>query len=192
VGLPDFPIFLRYGISAVASRALFEKILKFFRRYFVFCDMYYFVLALHSLVRWFVLAGLLFALYRGYRGWWGQKHFGPTDNFARIFAAAIAHTQLVIGLVLYVVSPIVHYFLHNFKTAVHERNIRFFGMEHITMMLIAIALITIGSIRAKRKELDQEKFKTMAIWFTIALLIILLSIPWAFSPLTSRPNFRPF
>jgi magnesium-transporting ATPase (P-type) len=154
--------------------------------------MYYFVLALHSLVRWFVLAGLLFALYRGYSGWLGRKHFGPTDNFARIFAATIAHTQLVIGLVLYVVSPIVHYFLHNFKIAVHERNIRFFGMEHITMMLIAIVLITIGSIRAKRKELDQEKFKTMAIWFTIALLIILLSIPWAFSPLTSRPSFRPF
>ena len=154
--------------------------------------MYYFILALHSLVRWFVLAGLLFAVYRGYSGWLAKKRFRPTDNFARIFAAAIAHTQLAIGLLLYVVSPLVHYFLHNFKTAVRVRDIRFFGMEHVTMMLIAIVAITIGSVKAKRKEQDQEKFKTMAIWFTIALLIILSSIPWAFSPLTSRPNFRPF
>jgi hypothetical protein len=74
----------------------------------------------------------------------------------------------------------------------HERVIRFFGMEHITMMLIAIILITIGSAKAKRKTTDADKFKTMAIWFTISLMIILSSIPWSFSPLTSRPLFRAF
>ncbi|MEJ7740420.1 MAG: hypothetical protein WKF97_23625 [Chitinophagaceae bacterium] len=65
-------------------------------------------------------------------------------------------------------------------------------MEHITMMLTAIIVITIGSAKTKRKSTDQEKFKTMATWFTIGLLIILTSIPWPFSPLTSRPFFRPF
>lgn len=72
------------------------------------------------------------------------------------------------------------------------RQIRFFGMEHITMMMIAITLITIGSAKAKRKTTDEAKFKTMAIWFSIALLLILSSIPWSFSPLTSRPLFRSF
>jgi hypothetical protein len=67
---------------------------------------------------------------------------------------------------------------------------RFFGMEHITMMVIAIVIITIGSAKVKRQPTDQQRFKTMAIWFTIALMIIFSSIPWQFSPFTSRPYFR--
>jgi hypothetical protein len=59
-------------------------------------------------------------------------------------------------------------------------------------MLTSITLITIGSIKAKRKTTDSEKFKIMTIWFSLAFLIILLMIPWSFSPLANRPNFRTF
>lgn len=155
-------------------------------------NMYPFLLALHSLTRWFVLASLIFIIYRAYRGWLFNKPYTRFDNTARSLTATIAHIQLVFGVWLYYISPIVTYFLHHFKEAVHERGIRFFGMEHSTMMLTAIVLITIGSAKAKRKPTDKEKFRTMAIWFTIALLIILSSIPWSFSPLVNRPNFRPF
>jgi hypothetical protein len=154
--------------------------------------MYAFILALHSLIRWFVLASLLFALYRAYTGWLGKKTFSKFDNQVRVITSTIAHIQLTVGVWLYFISPVVSYFLHNFKEAVHNRQIRFFGMEHITMMLIGITLITIASAKAKRKTTDQEKFKTMAIWLTIALLVILSSIPWSFSPLISRPLFRAF
>ena len=154
--------------------------------------MYSFLLPLHSLVRWFVLASLLFALFRAYKGWLGNKAFTPFDDKVRHITATIAHIQLTLGVWLYFISPLVHYFLHYFKDAVHKREIRFFGMEHITMMLLAIIIISIGSAKAKRLQADKDKFKTIAIWFTIGLLIILTSIPWAFSPLTSRPYFRPF
>jgi len=154
--------------------------------------MYQILLPLHSVTRWLVLLSLLFAIYRGYRGWLGNKPYTTVDNAARLFAVNIAHIQLVIGLWLYFISPIVNYFLHNFKEAVHDRQIRFFGMEHITMMLIAIIFITIGSAKAKLKTTDKEKFKTMAIWFTISLLLIFTSIPWSFSPLISRPLLRWF
>jgi len=154
--------------------------------------MYLILLATHSLIRWFVLTSLLFAIYRGYRGWLLKMPFTRFDNSVRHITATIAHVQLIIGLWLYFISPIVAYFLYNFKDAVHERQIRFFGMEHATMMLTGIILITIGSVKAKRKITDLEKFKTMAIWFTIALLVILSSIPWSFSPLVSRPMFRSF
>jgi xanthine/uracil permease len=154
--------------------------------------MYAFILALHSLIRWFVLTSLLFALYRAYVGWLGNKAYSKVDNQVRVIAATIAHIQLVIGLWLYFISPIANYFISHFKEAVHERQIRFFGMEHVTMMLIGITLITVASAKAKRKATDQEKFKTMAIWLTIALLVILSSIPWSFSPLISRPLFRAF
>ena len=60
------------------------------------------------------------------------------------------------------------------------------------MMLIAITVITLGSVKAKRKNTDRDKFKTMAIWFTVGLLLILMSIPWGFPPLVSRPYLRGF
>jgi hypothetical protein len=98
----------------------------------------------------------------------------------------------LIGLWLYLISPLVGYFLDNFKSAVHERDLRFFGMEHITMMLVAVVVVSIGSSTAKRKQTDEGKFKTMTIWYTAGLIIIFLSIPWNFSPFTSRPYFRTF
>jgi hypothetical protein len=154
--------------------------------------MYSVLLTLHSLVRWLVLISLLVAIFRAYQGWLGNKPFTRFDNTSRIVAVIIAHIQLVLGISLYCISPVVRYFLNYFKVAVHERQIRFFGMEHITMMLIAVVLITIGSAKAKKQATDKTRFKTLATWFTIALVIILASIPWQFSPLTSRPYFRWF
>ena len=154
--------------------------------------MYPFLLALHSLIRWLVLLSLLTSIFIGFRGWFQQKKFSKHDNFIRHTTATIAHVQLLLGIWLYCISPVVDYFLHHFKEAVHERQVRFFGMEHITVMIIAIIFITIGSAKAKRKPTDKEKFKTMAIWFSIGLLLILTSIPWQFLPLTSRPYFRAF
>lgn len=152
--------------------------------------MYSVLLTLHSGIRWLVLASLLYAIYRGYRGWFAGQTFSKFDNTLRHTTATIAHIQLIIGVCLYFISPVIDYFLQNFSEAVHQREIRFFGMEHSSMMFIAIVVITIGSMKAKRKATDQQKFKAMALWFTIGLLIILSSIPWAFSPLVSRPWFR--
>lgn len=154
--------------------------------------MYSTLLATHSLIRWLVLISLLVAIFRAWRGWLQRKPFTKTDNTIRIVTATTAHIQLVVGITLYCISPLVRYFLNYFKTAVHQREFRFFGMEHITMMLIAIVLITIGSAQAKRQSTDLQRFKTLAICFTIALIIIFASIPWEFSPFTRRPFFRSF
>ncbi len=155
--------------------------------------MYLFLLSLHSLCRWFVLASLLYAIYRGFTGWKSGAVFTKSDNVLRHVTATIVHVQFMLGITLYFISPIVDYFLHNFKEAVHERDLRFFGMEHSLMMLIAVTVITIGSAMAKRKNNDPGKFKTMAVWFSIGLLIILSSIPFPFSPFgAKRPYFRSF
>ena len=154
--------------------------------------MYTTLLTLHSLTRWLVLGSLLFAIFWAYRGRLLKKPFTKFDDGVRIIATTVVHIQFVLGICLYFISPIVSYFLHNFGTAVHERVIRFFGMEHVTMMVIAVGIITVGSGKAKRLQGDKEKFKTIAVWFTITLVIILSSIPWSFSPLISRPNFRWF
>jgi hypothetical protein len=155
--------------------------------------MYNFLLALHSATRWLVLLTLIYAIYRSYRGWLSVKLFTKHDGIVRAVAVTVAHIQFMVGLGLYFLSPIIRYFFHNFSTAVHNRDIRFFGMEHALMMFIAIVFITIGSSVAKRQESDVKKFKTMAIWFTVALLIILISIPWPFSPFSAhRSYFRSY
>lgn len=154
--------------------------------------MYSTLLTLHSLFRWLVLVSLLFAIYQAYRGWFSRRAFSAFDNTVRHSTATIVHIQFTLGVILYFISPVVSYFLENFNEAVHEREFRFFGMEHSLMMLVAVVLVTIGSAKAKRQSEARQKFKTMAVYFTIALLIILSSIPWGFSPLVSRPFFRMF
>lgn len=154
--------------------------------------MYAPLLALHSLFRWVVLIALIYSIIRASNGYFRKKVFSKTDNSLRHWTATIVHIQLLLGIGLYSVSPIVNYFLHQYREAVHQREIRFFGMEHSTMMIIAVVIITIGSAKAKRKPTDREKFKTMAIWYSIGLFIILTSIPWPFSPFTGRPYLRPF
>lgn len=152
--------------------------------------MYNLLLVAHSYLRWLVLVALLFSLFRAYRGWLGAKTFTAFDNTVRHVTATICHLQLVAGLALYGVSPLIHYFWQNYKEAVHERDIRYFAMEHSTTMLVSIMLITLGSVLAKRKANDKDKFKTMAIWYSIGFVLIVASVPWPFSPMAVRPYFR--
>ena len=152
--------------------------------------MYAIILATHSIFRWLVLISLLYAIYRSYSGWLGSKEYSPDDNLVRHWSATIAHIQLILGLSLYFVSPLIKYFLQNFHQAVHDREIRFFGMEHSIMMILGIIIITIASMMSKRQKTDTQKYKVLAIGYTIALLIILSSVPWPFSPMVSRPYFR--
>lgn len=154
--------------------------------------MHYYLLALHSLLRWFVLAALLYALFRAYKGWFGKGSYTSADDKSRLFAVISVHTQLIVGLILFFVSPLIQSFFAEFKENVHIKALRFFAMEHNIMMLLAIILITIGSAKVKRATTDESKFKTLAIWLTIGLVLILASIPWTFRAEIGRPYFLPF
>lgn len=154
--------------------------------------MYVSLLFFHSIFRWLVLPGLLFGIVRGVRGWSGQQPFTRMDDMIRHVTATIAHIQLMIGYVLYFNSPLIQYFRSNFSEAIHQPDLLFFGLIHITLMTLAIVVITIGSAAAKRQETARGKFRTMAIWFTAALIIIFIAIPWPFSPLAHRPYLRLF
>jgi len=154
--------------------------------------MFPIVLILHSLTRWFVLLTLVISLFYSFKGWYNHEPFKKNDNHLRFITVSFAHTQLVLGLWLYFTSPLVRYFLENFKESIHVTQLRFFGMEHITMMLLAVMCITMGSSISRRKKNDREKFKAIALWYSIGFILIFTSIPWAFSPFTNRPYFRFF
>lgn len=154
--------------------------------------MYSTLLSLHSWVRWIVLVFLVYSIYRAFMGYNQNKAFSKTDNAFRHWTATVAHIQLMIGIILYTQSPIVKFFWTDTKTTWQNLDITFYGVIHILLMLTAIVVLTIGSALAKRKPTDKEKFKTMLVWFSIVLIIIFIAIPWTFSPLSSRPNFRTF
>jgi hypothetical protein len=155
--------------------------------------MYSILLSIHSILRWIVLFTIVYTLYRNYKGWFSNSRYTKRDNLTRHSTATIVHIQFLIGFCLYSISPIVNYFLHHFKEAIHERDLRFFGMEHSLMMLTSVICVTIGSMASKRKISATEKFKTMAIWTSIGLFIILINVPWPFSPFTAnRPYLRGF
>lgn len=145
---------------------------------------------LHSLFRWAVLLSLVFAVWKAFKGYSTHKEFSKTDDSVRHWTATIAHIQLIFGIILYVKSPVVKYFWKNFSEAKGSLDLLFFGIIHIFLMITAIVLITVGSALAKRKTIDREKFKTMLIWFAVALAVILIAIPWPFSPFVQRPYFR--
>ncbi|CAG5003161.1 hypothetical protein DYBT9275_03078 [Dyadobacter sp. CECT 9275] len=154
--------------------------------------MYIYLLFFHSLFRWLVLAGLVYAVYKGFKGWMQKGTFTKTDDTVRHVTATISHIQLTIGYVLYFNSPVIAYFRSDYSEASKHFEFMFFGMIHILLMTIAVFVISIGSSVTKRLATNEEKFRTMAIWYAVALLIIFCAIPWPFSPLANRPYIRPF
>lgn len=154
--------------------------------------LYSITLVLHSLLRWFVLISLIYTMIMAYKGWFSKLSYTPRHDKIRNITVIIAHVQLLVGLLLYSISPIIHSMFLNFGDAMGQSSVRFYGMEHSIMMIIAIVLITVGSAKAKRATADVQKFKKLAVWFTIALVIILISIPWPISPIDARPLLRIF
>ncbi|MBD8490603.1 hypothetical protein IFO69_17755 [Echinicola sp. CAU 1574] len=154
--------------------------------------LYTTLLSLHSIVRWLVLASVLVAVFRIYRGWFTNRPFDNFDEKSNRIAVSMLHLQFTIGALLYFLSPIIRYFYQHYNEAVHERQIRFFGMEHSSMMFLAVFVISMGVSLAKKKDEDQKKFKILGICYTVGILLILINIPWPFSPFAARPYLRFF
>ncbi|UIR57932.1 hypothetical protein LZQ00_08935 [Sphingobacterium sp. SRCM116780] len=135
---------------------------------------------------------MIILLFRAYFGWKKGYSFSKKDTILQVSTLLLLYLQFVLGITLYFESPIVDYFLENFKEAIKLRQVRFFGMEHITMMAIGIFVFSIGVVKGFKKESSVDKFRTIFIYTAWTILIIFTSIPWEFSPLTSRPSFRAF
>ena len=153
--------------------------------------MYFFFLVLHSLLRWLMLGSLCYAIYTALRGVIKRERFTERANAIRHWTATISHIQLLVGMTIYIQSPLVKLKIIGIQAASFNEH-TFFKYVHISLMILAIVFITVGSARAKRVSGDQEKYKTILKWFLLGLVIILIAIPWPFSPLAQRPWLRLF
>ena len=147
--------------------------------------MYEAFLKTHSYLRWVVLILALITVAKYLNGWLGKKSFTASENKISLFYSIAMDIQLVVGLVLYFISPITSGFHIDMKDTFS----RFWGMEHIAMMIIAIAFVHIGRVMVKKAKTDSSRFSKGSIYFLLSLLIMLASIPWPFREIIGRPWF---
>jgi hypothetical protein len=150
--------------------------------------MYSLILLLHSWLRWAVLlAGFVVvarALARGGRPW------TPTDERAGSWFVITLDLQLLLGALLYfALSPITRQAFDDFGAAMRTSGIRFWAVEHLFGMVIAIALAHVGKSRIRKAATDARRHRLALIFFGLALLAVLVSIPWPAMP-NGRPLFR--
>lgn len=138
-----------------------------------------FIFKLHSFLRWALLLLMIVSIVKAAMSLSGKNPYTPADRKRTLFTMIIAHLQLVIGVVLYVSRGWSDQF-SNMAAAMKNASLRFWTVEHITMMIIAIVFITIGNIRSKKMDTDASKYKQILIWFGLALLIIIAAMPWPF------------
>ncbi len=134
--------------------------------------MYEILTHTHSGLRWVALILILFAIYNSITA----KEFTKREKLINLFSMVSLHTQLLLGLVLYFISPRVSFASGWMKDA----SFRFYGMEHLAGMLIAVALITIGYVKSKKGTSPAAIYKPIKLFYIIGLILILASIPWPF------------
>lgn len=135
---------------------------------------------LHSGWAYIALIVLVVAVVNAAIGFFSKKSFQEKDLRIPLFTLIVYHIQLIIGLIAYFVSAQFAYVRQNgMGSAMGEPEIRMVIMEHPLMMILAIVLITMGFSKHKKQVTDNGKFKTIFIYYGIALLFVLSRIPWS-------------
>ena len=134
---------------------------------------------LHSYWAYLVLLLLLLTVYRALYGVISKKEYTPKMFQVALFTLIVTHIQLLIALLLYFTSNRLFVWfdlgiLDVMRTPIH----RLYLVEHPVVNILAVVLITRGYSRHKKKRLSNPKYKTLAVHYTIALILILLRIPW--------------
>lgn len=157
-------------------------------------QLYPYVLAIHSVVRWLVVIVGLLAAGKAIAGWLGKRAWVKLDDRLGLIFTSVMDAQLLVGLLLYVVfSPLTQAAFGNFGAAMSEPTLRFFAVEHSALMLVAVVLTHVGRALSRRAAGDGPKHQRAAIFFTLAMLTVFVAIPWPWSAVPRDLNpFRMF
>lgn len=143
-------------------------------------SLYSVMLHAHSVGRWIVLLLLLFAIINSLLA--GNRPYIRSDNRLGLLLTISADLMLLIGIYLFFVGPLGYKTIQDggMSAVMKDPYNRFFAVEHLAGMLIAIVLMHIGKAQGKRPIGDRAKHRRTMIFYLVALLIILASIPWPF------------
>jgi hypothetical protein len=155
-------------------------------------DMYSAFLLVHSLLRWVVVIAGLVVIARAITGITGRRDWRAGDAAGVRWFSIALDVQFLIGLLLYVwLSPFIRDAWADMGATMRNAPLRFFAVEHVTGMLIGIALAHVGKSKIGKAADAAQKHKLAVIFFSLAMVVILLSIPWPGMP-GGRPLFRGF
>lgn len=142
--------------------------------------MYNVVKSLHSYWAYLVLIVLILATVTAVFKAISDKDYEASDFRKSLFTLIVSHIQLLIGLLLYFVSPRLQLFSELGMGGVMKDAVnRMYLVEHPFINIIAVALITVGYSKHKKKLTSNAKLKTIAIFYSIALVLFLSRIPWS-------------
>ena len=141
--------------------------------------MYQLFNSLHSYLRWILLLLLVIVVVKALLGWLGKKPFEKLDNTLSVSLLGATHLQALLGLILYFfLSPITQSAFGDFGAAMKDKYLRFYAVEHLTIMLLAVVMIQLGRTLSKKAIGDQSKHKKLLIYTAIGLVLVLAGIPW--------------
>ncbi len=143
--------------------------------------MYTFLLKFHSGLRYIVLLLVVLAIVQALVGWLGNKKYTDGNRKLNLFAMISAHTQLLTGLVLYFFSPFVNF--SDMAATMKDAALRYWTVEHSVMMIFALVLITVGHSRSKKAAEGAAKHRAIAIFYGLAILVILVAISQSGRPI---------
>ena len=140
--------------------------------------MYNFIQKFHSGWAYLALLVLVVAVVNSLIGMSSKKEFTLRDRKIALFAFIAIHIQLLVGVILYFVSPNGLNMIKAVGMGGLTTESRLLALEHPLINIIAITLITIGWSKHKKLMTSESKFKTFSIFYGLGLLLILIRIPW--------------
>lgn len=144
-------------------------------------DLYVILRGIHNITRWLVLLAGLWAILSSFSGLIGKRTWTSADRSAGLAFSALFGIQLILGLILYGVSPVVRAGIADYANAVTQ--VKFFTIYHLIIMFIAFIFAQLGYSRSKKAVTDVGKFRIGAIFYTLSILLTLMMIPWGFRPM---------
>ena len=132
-----------------------------------------------AILRWVVLVLGILAVLKALAGWLGKSDWSELDQRLGAGYVGFINLQFILGLLLYIfLSPTTKAAFSDMGAAMADPTLRFFAVEHLVIMLVAVALAHIGKSRSKKAEGDTAKHKTATIFYGLSIAAILMGIPW--------------
>ncbi len=149
-------------------------------------------LVLHNILRWAVILFGLLTVINALTGVVNKRAYRSADNRNSLLFMICCDIQLLIGIILFVKNGWLDKVSAGMGAVMKNSYDRFFTIEHAGMMIIAWILVHVGRSAVKKAATSNAKHKKMLLFFGLAFLIIIISIPWPFRTEIARPLSRWF
>ena len=141
--------------------------------------MYNILKTVHSYWAFFVLTILFIAILNSLIRIISKKSFNSTDLRISLFGLIFSHIQLLIGLILYFISPWFDQWSSLGMGVMKNNESRLYLVEHPITNILAIFFITIGWSLHKKQSESSKKFLRISLFYGFGYLLLLSRIPWS-------------